>query len=281
MQLNPRYDGPAAFSIDGPLDDQREPLIRQRRRLQDALARLTDEQWKQPSRCENWTVQDVVAHLIGTNSFWTMSIVAGVSGAPTRVLATFDPAATPELMVAPMRAMPPAQVLEQFAETNQSLFDVVEQLDDSGWSAVGESPAGHVPMRAVAHHALWDAWIHERDILLPLGLTPDEEPDELVACLRYVAGIAPVLNAMSDPGRRGSLEIDATDPDVHVVVEVGETVVVRDGVAPPGAVRLAGRTVDLIESLSIRAPLDQPVPPDGRWLVEGLATIFDTTVQLT
>jgi uncharacterized protein (TIGR03083 family) len=279
MQLTPHYDGPPVFTIDGPADDQRAPLVRQRRRLQEALAGLDDEDWKRPSRCDGWTIQDVIAHLIGTNSFWSLSISAGLAGSPTRVLAAFDPVATPELMVASMRTMAPAETLGQFAETNASLFEVVEGLDDAGWSAIGESPAGHVTMRALAHHALWDSWVHERDVLVPLGIAPAEEVDELTSCLRYVAGIAPALARMTDSSRRGALAIDATDPDIHVVVEVGEAVAIRDGAAPDGAVRLTGRTVDLIDMLSIRAPLDQVIPTEGRWMFEGLATVFDTRIE--
>jgi uncharacterized protein (TIGR03083 family) len=279
MQLRPRYDGPPVFAVEGRADDQREPLLRQRRRLQEALASLTDEQWMRPSRCEGWSVQDVVAHLIGTNSFWVMSILAGLAGSPTRVLAAFDPVTTPALMVAPMRAMSPAETLDQFVETNQSLFDAVDSLDDAGWSTTAESPAGHVPIRLAANHALWDAWVHERDILVPLGIVPDEEPDEILSCLRYVAAVAPVLAFSSDPNRRGAIEIDATDPDAHVVIEVATTVTVRGGSPPVGALRLTGRAVDLVESLSIRAPLHHAVPEGSRWLVDGLAAAFDTTVE--
>jgi len=279
MQLSPRYDGPPVFSADGPVDDQREPLLRQRRRLQDALASLTDEQWRSPSRCAGWSAQDVVAHLIGTNSFWAMSIAAGLAGSPTRVLAAFDPATTPDQMVAPMRSMSPAETLQQFVETNAALFDVVASIDDAGWSTVAESPAGHVPMRMVASHALWDGWVHERDILVPLGLAHVEEPDELDSCLRYVAALAPVLAFQSDATRKGALVIEATEPDVTVVVEVDATVVIRGGPAPPGAVRLAGRAVDLVDMLSIRTPFDQPVPDDSRWLVEGLAAVFDANLE--
>jgi uncharacterized protein (TIGR03083 family) len=279
MQLTPRYDGAPVFAVEGSLDDQREPLLRQRRRLQDALASLTDEQWKRPSRCERWNVQDVVAHLIGTNGFWTMSILAGVAGSPTRVLAAFDPATTPDLMVAPMRSLTPAETLEQFVETNKTLSDAVESLDDAGWSSIAESPAGHVPIRLIAHHALWDAWVHERDILLPLGMVPAEEPDEIVSCLRYVAAVAPVLALSLDPRRRGALAIDATEPEVRVVIEVDTTVVVRSGVPPADALRLSGRAVDLVDMLSIRTPIDQRVPDDKRWLLDGLATVFDAKVE--
>ena len=106
-----------------------------------------------------------------------------------------------------------------------------------------------------------------------------EEPDEIVSCLRYVAAVAPVLAFSSDPTRRGALAIDATEPDVGLVIEVGTTVVVRSGTAPSDALRLTGRAVDLVDMLSIRTPLDQPVPPERRWLIEGLATVFDTEVE--
>jgi uncharacterized protein (TIGR03083 family) len=280
MQISPRYDGPPVFAIEGAVDDQREPLLRQRRRLQDALASLTAEQWRAPSRCAGWSVQDVVAHLVGTNSFWAMSIRAGLAGSPSRVLAVgFDPATTPDLMVAPMRALSPAETLEQFVETNLSLFEAVEALDDTGWSTVAESPAGHVPIRLVAHHALWDAWVHERDILLPLGLVPAEEPDEIVSSLRYVAAVAPVLAFSSDPTRRGALVIDATEPDVQLVIEVDTTVVERHGPALADAIRISGRAVDLVDMLSIRAPFDLAVPEDNRWLLDGLETVFDTRIE--
>jgi len=120
---------------------------------------------------------------------------------------------------------------------------------------------------------------HERDILLPLGKVPVEEADEIASCLRYVAAVAPVLAFSMDPTRRGVLEIDATEPDVHVVVDVGTTVVVRGGPAPADAVRLSGRAVDLVDSLSIRAPLNQTMPAESRWMIEGLAAVFDAEVE--
>lgn len=279
MLLAPRYEGAPVFAIEGPADDQHEPLVRQRRRMEATLTLLTEQQWKSPSRCDEWSVQDVVAHLIGTNRFWSASIKAGLAGSPTRLLAAFDPAATPSLMVEPMRSMTAEETLEQFVDSNRSMFDAVESLNDAGWSTLAESPAGHVPIRVLAHHALWDAWIHERDIVLPLELPVAEEPDEVVSCLRYVAAIAPALALSFEPDRTGSLVIDATEPDVRIVVEAASTVVVRGGEVPAGAICLRGRAVDLIDMLSIRAAFDQPVAEESRWLVTGLATVFDSSVD--
>jgi uncharacterized protein (TIGR03083 family) len=279
MQLTPMYDGASPLAMDGPVDAIREPLIRQRSRLGERLATLTDEQWQSASRCEGWSAQDVIAHLIGTNQFWSLSIGAGLAGEPTRILASFDPAATPPKMVEPMRSLSPTEVLDQFVTTNEQLFDLVGSLDDAGWARPAEAPPGHVPVNVVAHHALWDAWVHERDIFLPLGIEPDCEADEITLCLRYVAAIAPVLSLSTGAAQRGALVIEALDPAVRVVVEVDDTVSVHGGTAPPGAVTITGDAVELVEALTIRRPLEVDVPDDARWLLTGLAEAFDSPVQ--
>jgi uncharacterized protein (TIGR03083 family) len=274
MRLEPRYDTNPILSIDGPIDAQREPVIRQRRRLGELLQTLSDEQWRHPSRCEGWSVQDVVNHLIGTNSFWAASIGAGLEGNPTKILASFDPQATPALMVDGMRALAPAETLQQFLTTDEQLLDAFEGLDADGWAAIAESPPGHVPIALLAQHALWDGLIHERDIALPLRMTPVEEPDEIAVCLRYVAALGPAF-AASTSGKKGALVIDATEPDLHVVVEVGDAVTVHGGSTPESAVRLEGRAIDLLEALSIRQPLDVDIPDEDAWLLTGLAVVFD------
>src|SRR4051812_33805748 len=110
MQLSPRYDGPPIISIEGAPGDQLAPVARQRRRLNATLAELSASDWKAPSRCAQWSIQDVAAHLDGVNRFWHLSVAAGLGGEPTRILAGFDPAATPPLMVAGMRDVPASQL---------------------------------------------------------------------------------------------------------------------------------------------------------------------------
>src|SRR3954452_14283843 len=102
MLLTPRYEGPPVLRFTGPINDPSVPLLRQRRRLGATLRTLDDAQWATASRCEGWTVRDVIAHLVGTDQFWLVSITAALAGAPTRFLAQFDPAVTPALMVSGM-----------------------------------------------------------------------------------------------------------------------------------------------------------------------------------
>ncbi len=250
-----------------------EPLIRQRRRLVEVLQHLDDDQWSQPSRCDGWSALDVAVHLASTNSFWEVSIRSGVAGAPTEMLASFDPVATPAQMVVASDD-DVTSTLEAFATSTESLAALVDELAPSDWELLGEAPPGHVSVSAVAHHALWDSWIHERDILLPLGESPAEEPDEIIASLRYVASLAPGLALTRGSNRSGGFDVSVVEPDTTFHVTVGTAVAVTDGAAGADFV-LTGNAIDLLEALSVRAPLDQVIPDDLEWAFAGLRTVFD------
>ena len=203
--------------------------MRQRRRLAAALAELSDEQWAHPSRCEGWSNRDVIIHLDSTNSFWAFSIASGLKGEPTRFLATFDPVASPADLVAGSQDVPPAEVLDRFTASTAALTDLLSGLSDEDWSATAEAPPGHLTVSAVAHHALWDAWVHERDIFLPMGFAVDEEPDEIAACLRYGAALAPAFAVTNGDAGRACSALAVTDPDVAFTVTIGDQIDVRTG----------------------------------------------------
>lgn len=243
------------------------------------MATFTEAQWNHPSRCAGWSNRDVVSHLDSTNTFWMFAIAAGRKGDPTQFLATFDPVATPAQLVAASSGDGSAAVLERFVANTESLVDLLTSLDEHEWLMLAEAPPGHLSISAVAHHALWDSWVHERDILLPLGMVPADETDEIVAALRYVAALGPAFAATRGTLDTGVLAIDVTDPDVSIVVDIGEQVAVRTGPADDADLRLTGAAVELLEALSLRTPLDRSLPAESSWMLRGLAETFDVAVQ--
>jgi uncharacterized protein (TIGR03083 family) len=277
VQLTPRYGGEPVIRMVSLIDEPARPLLRQRARLATLLTGLDDEQWAVPSRCAGWSVQDVVAHLTTTNQFWALSVASAVDGTPTRFLAEFDPVATPAQLVDAARSWTASETLDRFVASNDALAGTVDGLADESWSVAAEAPPGHVAIGVLALHALWDAWIHERDIALPLGLTPVEEPDEIAASLAYVAGLGPAFLALSGSTRAATLEVVTTDPQLHLVVELGPSVVLRNGPPAPAAetVTLTGDAVELLEALSFRRPLTAELAPDDRWVLGSLGQIFD------
>jgi uncharacterized protein (TIGR03083 family) len=282
VQISPRYDGAPIITLDGPPAAIAEPLVRQRRRLATTLADLTDEQWRAPSRCDGWSAQDVVAHLVTVDQFWAISILSGVQGEPTRMLQGFDPKASPAAMVDAARGATPAETYAAFVEGNTALVDLAAGLDDRGWEAMAEAPPGVVSVSALAHQALWDCWVHERDILEPLGIAQAEEHDEVIASLRYAAALGAAFALPAGSTRTGTLVLDVIDLRARVVVAVADAVVtVHDGDGsddlPEDAVLLRGDGVDLLETLSIRAPLTHPIPDDRAWLLAGLSEVFEAS----
>jgi hypothetical protein len=97
-----------------------------------------------------------------------------------------------------------------------------------------------------------------------------------MACLRYVASLGAAFAVNAGKASDATLQIDTTEPDGRVVVEVSDHVTVGDHPLDDPDVVLRGRAADVVEALSCRAPLTQPVPDDHRWLVAFLGEVFET-----
>ena len=273
MRLTPRYGPTPILTLDGDPAAVAAPTIRQRRRFLTMIEHLTDDEWARPSRCDGWSARDVAVHLASTNAFWEVSIRSGIDGAPTEMLAAFDPVATPARMVE-ASTLSTDEIVETFAASSESLADLLLELDAADWMRQAEAPPGHVGVGAVVHHALWDSWIHERDIAVPLGRTPEVEPDEAIASLRYVAALSPAVALASGASGAAGFDVSVSGPDAEFHVAISGDVAVTAGTVGT-ELRLTGSCVDLLEALSFRRPLDQAIPDELDWAFAGLGAAFD------
>jgi uncharacterized protein (TIGR03083 family) len=276
MKLTPRYDTEPLVRLTPMVEGIATTVTRQRDRLAATLADLDADQWATPSRCEGWSVQDVIIHLASTNGFWAHSINQGLAGEPTRYLLGFDPVVSPAQLVAAAQGTEPNDTLTQFQQGNQALADALSSVDD--WDVLAEAPPGHIAIGLVAIHALWDSWVHERDVVIPLGLDPVIDDAELEACLLYAGALGPSFQASTGSTRCGVIALETTSPDVHAVIEAGPVVRIHRGAPPSGAIVLTGDSVEVLEQLSFRAPFTPPGTDGDRWLFQGLADAFDQTV---
>ena len=243
------YGDPAPITVDGDLGPLVDPWRRHRRRFVERLSELTDEQWAAPSRCEGWTVQDVISHLSTADGFWVVSLGQAAAGEPSSYLIDFDPTAAPEALVAPTRATAPAQVLAGFRTGTDAFVAAVEAVDDGAWADMGESPVGHVPLTLVLAHALWDSWLHERDIFVPLGLDVPVEPDELAVATWYSLAIGALEGGLVGDARPVGPGLSAPLP-LHVAADRAVVLGPGRGDATP-----AGSAVAFVEGFTGRAPL--------------------------
>lgn len=201
-------DAPA-FAIDG-LPAPATVFRGQRARFLGALAQLSDDEWAARTRCDAWDAKDVCNHLVTADGFWALSLGGRHNDAPSTFLRGFDPTTGPEAIVAPMREQSHRAVLDALRASTSQLTDALGEVGDDEWTLTSESPLGHVPLSAVAAHALWDSWLHERDVLVPRGRTATSaDADELATAAAFddVPGVA--------------FRLCVVDRAVHVTVDKG------------------------------------------------------------
>ncbi|MGC1520135.1 MAG: cyanophycin synthetase, partial [Steroidobacteraceae bacterium] len=104
------------------------------------------------------------------------------------------------------RALSHEAILGDYIESVDELAATFDGVGGDSWSLLAEAPPGHVALQTLVLHALWDGWVHERDIALPLGLTSGEEVDEVTACLLYAAILGPTISAAAAAAAGASLD---------------------------------------------------------------------------
>jgi uncharacterized protein (TIGR03083 family) len=145
----------------------REALRSQRLRLVELFGELREEEWSAPTRCPEWSVHDVVRHLCDVTVSW-LGLLRGEL--PEQVgMEGFDPRTTPAEWVERSAAQRPVDTLADFRRASVDLLDEVDRLVERRAAGRVPLPYGAVPWSIVVLHIFWDAWVHERDVVLALG----------------------------------------------------------------------------------------------------------------
>ncbi|MFN2540031.1 MAG: maleylpyruvate isomerase family mycothiol-dependent enzyme [Mycobacteriales bacterium] len=152
----------------------------ERRALADDLADLTAEQWRTPSLCAGWTVQDVLAHQVGTACMNPPQFIGKMIGAG------FNFARFADKEVAKQSAGGPAATLERFREATDR---------------TSAPPGPKVTW-------LGEAIVHSEDIRRPLGIKREYPRDAVLQVLDFYRN----SNAIIGTKRRiAGLTLKATD----------------------------------------------------------------------
>jgi uncharacterized protein (TIGR03083 family) len=268
-----------AFEIGARSDlDDSEALIvdafaAQRRRLLRTARMLDADEWSHPSRCSAWNAHEVLIHVLGA----TRACRTTITGEDAVFGGGFDPNSSPNQFVDERSSRPVVQSLADLESEIDATVAVIEtqraQPDPVQVTAVWGDP---VDWRLFVTHMFFDGWVHERDLLLPLGRTPDLAEGEARLGTAYglhtagiVAGLFGIpLDAtfVLDGAGTGSYRLRVDHRDVRVAV------------GPPlDATATQGDAVTVTDSIMGREPALASVldaPPDVIDALSGVGTFL-------
>jgi uncharacterized protein (TIGR03083 family) len=140
-------------------------------RIEGHLSRLEGPGWEVQSRCADWSVRDVLAHLLASEDYHRACLDGNVSGYVERVTSAgaVDLASINAAGVAAHRDLEPDQLLASWTRSNAGTRRGFRQRGDG----TVDTSVGDYPCRLQAFHVASELAVHADDMYVPI--TPDEE----------------------------------------------------------------------------------------------------------
>jgi uncharacterized protein (TIGR03083 family) len=140
-------------------------------RLDRFFAGLDDAAWLRPSRCEGWTVRDVLAHLAGQETYNHACLDDDLEGLSARMEGegTTSLDAFNDMTVRTRRDRPVADVLEEWRRKNG---DTRRRLRTLGRDATLPTMSGPYPVGLQVFHYASEYATHADDVGVPEANTP-------------------------------------------------------------------------------------------------------------
>jgi len=197
----------------------------------EALGEQLDEtQWKLPTDCPGWSVQDNLAHITGTEL-----ALLGEPGPPEpdkefpyvkNVVGQLN-----EPWIESMRSMPGKEVLDRFRDATRRRLEVLRAMDADEWDELGWTPAGEGPYREFMNIRALDSWVHLQDMRRALGLPGDQSglvADHALGRMKMAMGYVVGKKAAAPDGSTIVFEVTGPTTDTFAVGVDGRAALLDD-----------------------------------------------------
>ena len=223
------------MSQDQDLVDNMERVWRS---IEDLCRNLTDEDWKTPTDCPGWSVQDQLSHLAGSES--------AMLGRPAPEHTPKDTSYVKneigrhnEVLVDYRRPSPGQKILAEFKEVTGERLRLLRAMNESAFDAPVQTPIGPGTVRDYLAIRIFDAWVHEQDMRRALGRPGDLEGPVAQHSVGRMAGAMPYIVAKKAQASHGTTVVfnltGAAGRTVAVGVEGARGVEIPEHPASPTA----------------------------------------------
>ena len=216
--------------------------------LESLCSGLTEAQWAAATECPGWSVQDQLAHIIGTES--------SLAGLPRPE--GFEPedpigyvhneiGRLNEIWVASLRPSAGAEVLARFLVVRDLRLSQLRGFSPERFDEVGPTPVGQAPYREFMNVRVMDCWVHEQDIRRAVDLSGHLSGPIVEHSLgRFVPAMAMVVGKRAGATEGQSVAFELTGEAARrfavVVVEGRAQVLAEVPEAPTATLRMDAET---------------------------------------
>ena len=155
------------------VEERIEILKTEHQRLEQYLHTLSPAAWHHPSTCDQWTVADVIAHLISGNrahTTWITEALQAKSGTserlPRRSHQRVNGIAMAQRVIA-LRQELGSHLLSALVPTNRMIEHAFAQVASDDWEKLCYRPNGAEPMRTILDNFIAEVGVHRWDVLYP------------------------------------------------------------------------------------------------------------------
>lgn len=227
-----------------------------------------DARWTAPTRCTEWDAHTTFRHLADAVELH----LTGFTGEDPPFVddEPFNPQTTPDRWLAASAGESPSATLDRYEAAASKLADRIVDALDAGDDRIADGPYGEAHWSAITCHIMWDAWIHEGDILAGNG---ERAPmvDDLELQIVSMYGVLMTTVPMLRLGNmmQGVIRLEGDQPLVVRFGDAADHVSVRrvDDDTPAD---VWGTHVPVVDALAGRGDLASVLNGDAE-LVEALA----------
>lgn len=217
--------------------DPYDLMATERARLDRYFSQLQGDEWQRPTRCEGWSVRDVLAHMASSEKYNRACIDGGVAAllADIGAKGATDLASANEIGIREYDEQPTEAVLDEWRQNSgDDLARLRERDGDDIDTSVGAYPA-----RWQAFHLAFELATHADDVHAPVA------PSEVRARNAWQA-------------KFGRFALKEAKPEVTIEGSDGETRVRL------GDVDVELPDEDFVQALAARVPADGPLDEKTR-----------------
>ena len=190
------------------MDEILAALEDQQAELDGLITPVVGDSWALASRCEGWTVSDVVLHLAQTNEMAIGSLTGTFNETLERLTAGLRPSEDVDdgagLIVDNERGAPPDAVFERWTHSVEQMMGAYRAADPHDrvqWVA------GTLSVHTLATTRLAETWIHTNDVAFGLGVALDP-PARLEHIARLAWRTLPYAFARAGREMKGTVDFD-------------------------------------------------------------------------